>query len=134
MVSLPLTVSEIYGVIVRPLTSMISGTAEPIEFKLRQLVDYVDLYKLLRSEGYISETVRDRHAQNRQHLVTFLKNVTHKLDETLPDGSTVVTDIWAKYEEKLLSGFRDISGQCDLNLTSENFQKSISRERFDRLS
>jgi hypothetical protein len=68
MVGLSLTVSEIYGVIVRPLTSIISGMAEPIEFKFRR--------SLLSS-----------------------------------DDSNIVTDIWAKYEKKLLSGFRDISRQ-----------------------
>jgi hypothetical protein len=74
--------------------------AEPIEFKFRLSLDYVDLYKLPRSVGYISETVRDRHAQNRQHLVTFLKIWMIGVDETLPDDSTIVTDIWAKYEKK----------------------------------
>jgi hypothetical protein len=93
MVGLSLTVSEIYGVIVRPLTSIISGVAEPIKFKFRQSLDYVDLYKLTRPVGHISETVRDRHAQNRQHLVTFLKIWMIGVDETSPDDSTIVADI-----------------------------------------
>jgi hypothetical protein len=41
----------------------------------------------LWSVGYISETVRDRHAQKRGVILTFLKNVEIKLDETLPDDS-----------------------------------------------
>ena len=82
MVGLPLTVSEIYGAKVRPLTSIISETAEPIEFKFRGSLDYVDLYKSLWFVGYISETVRDRHAQKRGVILTFLKNVEIKLDET----------------------------------------------------
>jgi hypothetical protein len=98
MVGLSLTVSEIYGVKVRPLTSIISGMAEPIEFKFRRSLDYVDLYKLPWPVGYISETVRDRHAQNRQHFVTFLKIYMSDVDETLPDDSTLVADIWAKLE------------------------------------
>jgi hypothetical protein len=93
MVGLSRTVSEIYGVIVRPFASIISGMAQPIEFKLRRSLDYVDLYKLPWSVGYISETVRDRHAQNRQHLVTFLKTYMIGVDETSPDDSTIVTDI-----------------------------------------
>jgi hypothetical protein len=46
MVGLSRTVSEIYGVKVRPLTSIISGTAESIEFKFCRLLDYIDFYKL----------------------------------------------------------------------------------------
>jgi hypothetical protein len=82
MVGLSLTVSEIYGVKVRPLTSIISGTAEPIEFKFRRSLDYVDLYKLPWSVGYISETVRDRHAQKRGVILTFLKIWMIDVDET----------------------------------------------------
>jgi hypothetical protein len=73
MVGLSLTVSEIYGVIVRPLTSIISEVAEPIEFKFRRSLEYVDLYKSPWLVGYISETVRDRHAQKRGVILTFLK-------------------------------------------------------------
>jgi hypothetical protein len=93
MVGLSLTVSEIYGVIVRPLASIISRSAGPIELKFRRSLDYVDLYKLTRSVGHVSETVRDRHAQNRQHLVTFLKTWMIGVDETSPDDSTNVADI-----------------------------------------
>jgi hypothetical protein len=96
MVDLSLTVSEIHGVRVRPLTSIISETAEPIDFQFRRSLDYVDLYKLPLHVGYISETVRDRHAQNRQHLVTFLKICVSGVDKALPADSTLVTDIWAK--------------------------------------
>jgi hypothetical protein len=91
-----LTVSEIHRVSLRPLTSIISGMALPIEFEFRRSIDYVDLNELPWPEGYISETVRDGHAQNPQHFVTFLENVTYKLGETLPDDFTRVTDIWVK--------------------------------------
>jgi hypothetical protein len=57
MVGLSLTVSEIYGVKVRPLTSIICGTAEQIKLEFGRSLDYVDLYKLPWFEGYISETV-----------------------------------------------------------------------------
>jgi hypothetical protein len=82
MVGLSLTVSEIYGVIVRSLTSIISGMAGPIEFKFLRSLDYVDLYKLTRSVGYISETVRDRHAQKRRVIFTFLKIWMIDVDKT----------------------------------------------------
>jgi hypothetical protein len=97
MVGLSLTVSEIYGDKVRPFTSIISGTAEPIEFKFCWSLGYVDLYKSPWPVGYISETIRDRHAQNRQHFVTF-KIYMSDVDETVPDDSTLVADIWAKLE------------------------------------
>jgi hypothetical protein len=42
MVGLSLTVSEIYGVIVRPLTSIISGVAEPM-LKVSSLNDYFSI-------------------------------------------------------------------------------------------
>jgi hypothetical protein len=87
MVGLSRTLYEIYGVDVRPLSLIISGMAEPIEFKFRWSLHYVDLYKLPWSEGYNSETVRERHAQKPGVLITFLKNVKYKLDETLPDES-----------------------------------------------
>jgi hypothetical protein len=82
MVCLSRTVSEIYGVIVRRLTSNISGVAEPIEFKFRRSLDYVDLYKLPWSVGYVSETVRDRHAQNVGVILTFFKIWMIDVDET----------------------------------------------------
>jgi hypothetical protein len=100
MVGLSLTVSEIYGVEVRPLASIICGTAEPIEFEFCRLLDYVDLYKLTWSVGCILETLRDRHAQDRQHLVTFLRTWMIGVDETLPDDSTSVTDVWAKNNDQ----------------------------------
>jgi hypothetical protein len=59
MVGLSLTISEIHGIKLRPLTSIISGMAEPINFEFRRSLDYVDLYKLPLPVGYISETVRD---------------------------------------------------------------------------
>jgi hypothetical protein len=54
------------------LTSIISGMAEPIEFKFRQSLDYADLYEFSWSVGYISETIRDRHAQKRGVILIFL--------------------------------------------------------------
>jgi hypothetical protein len=81
LVGLSLTVSEIYGVKVRPLTSIISGMAEPIEFKFRRSLDYVDLYEMPRSVGNISETVRDRRTQKRG-VLTFLKSCMIGVDET----------------------------------------------------
>jgi hypothetical protein len=81
LVGLCLTVSEIHGVKVRFLTSIISEMAEPIEFKFRRSLDYVDLYEVPRSVGYISETVRDRRAQKRV-LLTFLKSCMIGVDET----------------------------------------------------
>jgi hypothetical protein len=98
LVGLPLTVSEIYGVKVRSLTSIIFGTADPIEFEFRRSLDY-DLYKLPWSEGYIWETVRDRHTQKRGVILTFLKIWMIGVGETLPDDSIFVTDIWAKLED-----------------------------------
>ena len=96
MVGLSLTVSEIYGVIVRPLTSIISGMTEAIEFEYRRSLGYVDHYKLAWPVGYISETVRDTDAQSRLHFVTFLKICMSSVDETLRDDSPAVTDMWAK--------------------------------------
>jgi hypothetical protein len=46
MVGLALTVSDIYGIRVRPLTSIVSGMAEATEFEFRRSLGYVDLYKL----------------------------------------------------------------------------------------
>jgi hypothetical protein len=132
MVDLSLTISEIYGVNVRPLTSIISEMAEPIEFEFRQSLDYVDLYELPWSVGYISETVRDGPAQNRQHLLTFLKICMSGVDETLPDSCG---GHLGKVRKKVTDRFpRYFRSKCDLNLSSEKFQKSISRERFDQLS
>jgi hypothetical protein len=124
MVGLSLTVSEIYGVIVRPLPSIISGMAEPIEFEFCELLDYVDPYKMPRPVGHILETVQERHAQNQQHFVTFFKNVHYKLDEASPDDSTLVTDIWAKYQKKLPSGSQDISGQSVTSISPLKFFKN----------
>jgi hypothetical protein len=45
-----------------------------------------------------------------------------------------VTDMWAKYDKVIVRVPRYFRSKCDLQLTSENFQKSISRERIDRLS
>jgi hypothetical protein len=70
--------------------------AEPIELEFRRSLDYVALYKLPWSVGYISETVRYRHAYKRGVLLTFLKIWMVGVDETLPDDSTLVTDVWAK--------------------------------------
>jgi hypothetical protein len=100
MIGLSLTVSEIYGIIVRPLVSIISWTAEPIFFKFRRSLDYVDLYKLPWPVDYISETARDRHTQKRGVILTFLKNVGIKLDETLPDDSYTCAGLLEKVRKQ----------------------------------
>jgi hypothetical protein len=57
------------------------------------------------------------------------------VDETLPDDSTVCDGYLDKVGRKVIVRFpRYFRSKCDLDLTSENFQESISRERFDRLS
>jgi hypothetical protein len=73
MVGLPQTVSEICGIKVRPLTSSISGMAEPIEFNFRRSLGYVDLYELPWSVSHISKTVQVDSIRNEVYFSLFAK-------------------------------------------------------------